>query len=119
VLNANGQDSAFVITNNSQLAGTCTLYFPDLVIVPQPPIPRRPFATPLIRPGEPWRSLLSTLSPGVNGCLVASCRFQPAEAEFAVFPYGATQYQMQKAKALPETIDPGTIDASCKFVAPQ
>jgi len=96
VINVNGFDTGIAIANTttdpfgtSNQQGTCGLYFygtgaPATI----------PFVTPIVATGTVYANLASTVAPGFDGYMIATCNFQDAHGFAFVSDVGARNLAM-------------------------
>jgi len=91
VINVNGFDTGLAIANTSTdpfgttaQQGTCSLYFYGTA-----PPTTIPFVTPIVPTGTVYATTASTVAPGFDGYMIASCNFQYAHGLGFVTDVGA------------------------------
>jgi hypothetical protein len=96
VINVNGFDTGIAIANTTTdpfgtaaQQGTCALYFYGSSAPTT-----EPFVTPVVPTGTDYATLASTVAPGFDGYMIASCNFQFAHGFAFISDVGARNLAM-------------------------
>jgi len=96
VINVNGFDTGLAVANTttdpfgtSNQNGTCSFYFYGTAAPTT-----EPFVTPIVATGTVYANLASTLAPGFDGYMIATCNFQDAHGFAFVSDVGARNLAM-------------------------
>jgi hypothetical protein len=96
VINVNGFDTGIAIANTTTdifgttaQAGACSFYFYGTAA---PTV--NPFVSPVVATGTDYANLASTMAPGFDGYMIASCNFQYAHGFAFVSDVGARNLAM-------------------------
>jgi hypothetical protein len=96
VINVNGFDTGLAVANTttdpfgtSNQNGTCSFYFYGTAAPTT-----EPFVTPIVATATVYANLASTLAPGFDGYMIATCNFQDAHGFAFVSDVGARNLAM-------------------------